>query len=434
VRPRRALPPAILLGGAVTTLSVARSLGSAGVEVVILSDDVTDCLGRHSRYCRRYVHFGPEAGVDVKDRWMDWIAGFDEPAVVLPCCDEGVELVARHRRTLIDAGHLPIEAADDVLLTMLDKTKTYRLAAAIGVVAPRMVTAHRPDDTSAALDEGLTFPCAVKPTRSDAAVRKLPGYKSSKGTVVHDDAELAAAVGILFSVDVGALITEIIPGGDDRFCSYYTYLDEEGEPLLHFTKRKPRQFPIAFGTGTYHVTKWQPDVAELGLRFFQGVGLRGLGNVEFKRDERDGQLKLIECNPRFTMANGLARLAGIDFALLAYNRLVGRGLPPLESFRDDVSLWFPREDLRALRAYRASGELSTTEWLRTVAHVQHFPTFAWSDPKPWLAGVRAGLRRMGAGARRPAVPSPAAPAVPSPAAPAVPSGDDRGGPAATSTP
>jgi D-aspartate ligase len=391
---RRAAPtPAVLLGGAETSLSVARSLGGTGVPVTILGDGATNCLARRSRFCHEYVHFDPREPGDIKTRWLDWLTRHD-PAVVLPCSDDGVELVARHRKELVEVGHRPIEAADDVLLTMLDKQSTYRLAAEIGVTAPRTVTAYSRDEARLALDQGLTYPCAVKPTRSDTFVRLLPGYKTPKGTVVHNDDELGATLDLMTSAGVGALVTEIIPGSDDRFCSYYSYLDETGQPLVHFTKRKPRQYPIAFGLGTFHVTKWQPDVAALGLKFFKGVGLRGLGNVEFKRDERDGELKLIECNARFTMANGLAALAGIDFALLAYNRLVGLELPPLATFRDDVCMWFPRQDLRALRAYKAAGQLSTTEWLRTLAHRQHFPTFQWSDPVPSAVGAVGAVRRM----------------------------------------
>lgn len=385
----------MLLGGAVTTLSVARSLGRAGVAVTILADGYTNCLARRSRFCHRYVHFDSHDGAGVKARWLDWLVSCGEPAVVLPCGDEGVELVARNRSVLVGAGHLPIEAADDVLLTMLDKQRTYQLAAELGVAAPRTVTAHSPDDVAGAAEAGLSYPCAVKPTRSDILMRSLPQYKSAKGTVVHNEAELDAAVRPLVSVGVGALITELIVGGDDRHCSYYSYLDENGEPLLHFTKRKPRQYPIGFGSGTFHVTKWQPDVAAVGLKLFQGLGLRGMGNVEFKRDARDGAIKLVECTPRFTMANELVRLAGIDLALVAYNRLVGRPLPPLGTARDDLYLWFPPQDVRALRAYREAGQLTTGQWLRSLARTPHFPTFQWRDPVPSLVGARGALRQMG---------------------------------------
>ena len=91
---------------------------------------------------------------------------------------------------------------------------------------------------------------------------------------------------------------EFIPGGDDRHCSYYTYIDETGNPLFHFTKRLLRRHRANEGGATYHITDWNPEVAEKGLRLLQHVGLRGLGNVEFKRDPRDGELKLIEVNAR----------------------------------------------------------------------------------------------------------------------------------------
>ena len=382
--------PAVLLGGAVTALSTARSLGADGVGVTILSDGANDCLARRSRFCRRYIHY--ELSHDIRAEWLAWLQEA-EGAVVLPCSDLGVEFIAHHRAELLAAGHLPAEGNDDVMLAMLDKQRTYDMALSLGIGAPRTVTAHTHDDVAEGFRSGLSFPLAVKPTRSDILLRNAPDFTNPKGTVVHDEAELHAYLGGLFEAGVGGLVTEIIPGDDERYCSYYSYLDDDGEPLVHFTKRKPRQYPIEFGLGTFHLTKWQPDVADVGLRFLQGVGLRGLGYVEFKRDARDEQLKVIECNPRFSMANGLAARAGVDFALLAYDRLVGAERPPVVSFRDGVCMWFPKEDLRALRAYRAKHMLTTGAWLRSLAHVPHFPTFQWNDPVPFLAGVRGAMRR-----------------------------------------
>jgi predicted ATP-grasp superfamily ATP-dependent carboligase len=130
----------------------------------------------------------------------------------------------------------------------------------------------------------------------------------------------------------------------------------------------------------------------VGQALFQGMGLRGLASAEFKKDERDGEYKLIECTPRFTMSNELVRRSGIDLALVAYNRLVGLPLPPVATFRDNLRLWFPRDDMRALRAYRRAGLLSTTQWLRTLARPPHLPTFSWRDPLPSLAGAKTRWR------------------------------------------
>ena len=62
-----------------------------------------------------------------------------------------------------------------------------------------------------------------------------------------------------------------------------------------------RVYPVTSGPGCHHITDWIPELREPALRLFRQAGLRGLANVEFKRDDRDGQLKLIECNARFPL-------------------------------------------------------------------------------------------------------------------------------------
>jgi predicted ATP-grasp superfamily ATP-dependent carboligase len=190
------------------------------------------------------------------------------------------------------------------------------------------------------------------------------------------------------------LVTELIPGREDAHCSYYTYIDEHGEPLFHFTKRKLRQYPSNFGLGTYHITDWNPEVAEMGLRFFQGIGYRGIGNVEFKRDARDGSLKLIECNARLTLVTEMITLSGIDMGLFIYNRLTGRPLPPVENYRKGLRVLRPIVDIQAFRSSHKRGEMSFWEWLRTLLHRQHFLYFRWSDPVPSLMAVHPFMRRQ----------------------------------------
>ncbi len=383
-------PPAVLLGGTANALSAARSLGAVGVQVTILGDGVADCLARRSRFCHRYVHF--ERSESLHDRWLDCLERHGS-SVVLPCCDAGALFLARHRSAVAGFGHLPAEGNDEATLVMLDKQRTYDKAAELGIGAPRTFTATSLGDAERALETGLSLPCAVKPTSSDVLLRRAPHFHRPKGALFTNTDDLRTYVGALLAHDVGALVTEVIPGSDDRYCSYNTYLDGEGEPLVHFTKRKPRQYPPDFGLGTFHETVWLPTVAETGLRFFQGIGATGFANIEFKQDERDGELKVIECNPRFTMANGLAVRAGVDFAVLAYDRVVGNERAPIVSFREHLTLWFPPQDVRAFRAYRARGQLTTRAWLRTLARFPVFPTFSWRDPVPSLVGARSSLRR-----------------------------------------
>jgi predicted ATP-grasp superfamily ATP-dependent carboligase len=378
-------PPALLLGGGSIAVSVARSLGRLGVEVHATGDLVWDVV-RHSRYCTSFT----ELGSGMEER-LEWLERGPRGAVLLPCDDDGLELVARHRDRLVELGYVPVEADDAVLLDMLDKHRTYELAAKAGVPAPRTVTVRTEEDAERAATE-IGFPCALKPVHSHQFAAIYGPHK--KVWVVSDPDELRENLARMVDLELEMLVTEILPGRDDQYISYYSYLDERGEPLFHFTKRKLRQYPIRFGLACYQVTVWDEEVAALGLRFFQGVGLRGIGNVEFKRDPRDGVLKLIECNHRFTAANDLVRASGIDVAELTYKRLAGLPVPRFESFREGVHMWHAAEDVRALIAYRQAGELTLGRWALSLLHPQHFPVLDFGDMKPALANYRRMVQRV----------------------------------------
>jgi D-aspartate ligase len=285
---------------------------------------------------------------------------------------------------------LPIEADGEALLVALDKEATYRRARELGVPAPNTVCVRTTDDVATAASN-LDFPFAVKPVSSHRFWETLrwndPELVAAwavhpKGIVLDDKDQFLELVEPLVALGIEVLATEVVVGLDSAYTSYYTYLDTDGEPLCHFTKRKLRQLPIHFGTGTFHQTKWQPDVADLGLRLCQGLGLRGICNVEFKRDSRSGELRLIECNARLTASDALERKAGLDLPWIAYSRALGAPVTVPSQFSDGLCLWLPLDDLRAFRSYWRAGELSTTEWLASLAHRQSFTVFDLSDIGP----------------------------------------------------
>ena len=325
---------------------------------------------------------------------MQWLATGPRRGVLLPCSDEALEMIVRNRAMLVELGYRPFEVDDRVALAMLDKARTYALARRLGISAPQTLTVRGPDDIARVGDE-IGFPCALKPLHSHVFQRHRGGR--TKAFVVAGEDELRARVLEMRAVGVEMLATEIIPGADDQLRCYYTYLDERGRPLFHFTKRMIRQFPVGFGTGSYHITSWDPEVVRVGLAFVQGAGVRGLAHVELKRDPRDGALKFIECNHRFTAPNELIRVAGLDLALFVYNRLAGRPAVLPSSYQTGVRLWHPVEDARAFATLRRRGEITLVEWLASVARPAHVPVFRWKDPNPSL---RTGLRRALRLARR----------------------------------
>ena len=385
-----AIRPAILMGGAMgNALSVARSLGRRGVPVYLLGDspDV------HSRFARQLSV--PAAGSH-QEAWARFLLGPEAAplhgAVLLSCSDAGLEVLIDHRAEL--ASRYVLDVSDPVAQrALLDKLSTYEAAREAGVPTPRFWTAASLEGVLSRQDE-YVYPLMVKPLYSHR-FQAVFGCKFFRAGTID---ELAAAYERTRLHGLEVVILEEIPGPDDRLCSYYTYLDEHGEPLADFTKRIVRRFPENQGLACYHVTDWNPEVRDLGLRLFRHVGLRGVGNIEFKRDARDGLLKVIECNARFTAGNPLLAASGYDLALFVYNRLCGLPQPQLRgrAYEEGLHLWFPRQDVHAFLELHAKGRLSVSGWLASLAHRQVVPFFSWDDPVPFAVETARLAGRAGA--------------------------------------
>jgi predicted ATP-grasp superfamily ATP-dependent carboligase len=382
------LPPAILLGGEIIAVSAARSLARTGVEVIALGESREPV--QWSRHCSRFVDMG--TGRPARERYLKWlVTEGPRRGVLIACVDDALELLVRDEATLRGHGYQLVECDTAVLAALLDKHRTYELCREVGVPAPRTALVRDAEAAERAARE-FPYPCALKPLHSHRFAEHFGIL--AKVVRIESREELVSAFDRMLSLGLEMLVTEIIPGRDDRFRSYYTYMDADGRPLFHLTKGKLRQWPIEFGLATYQLTVWEPEVARLGLRFFEAARLRGLGNIEFKHDPRDGAWKLIECNARLTAATEQVRIAGIDLPLLVYNRVTGRPDPPLDGFRDGVYFWHPVEDVKAMLAYRRAGQLSVRGWARSLMHRQHFAMASLDDPMPTVRTIGRRARNL----------------------------------------
>jgi predicted ATP-grasp superfamily ATP-dependent carboligase len=381
------LPDAILLGGDANALSAARSLGRLGVKVHVINE--SDSPLRSSRYCN-WISMPHDC--TPQDSWTRFLLGSDSEflrgAVLLAFSDSALQLLADNRAAL--SHKFKLDNSDPAAqMALLNKLSTYESALAAGVPTPKFWIAQSRSQVIS-LRDSLVFPLIVKPLLAHRAKKQF-GQKHAQVT---NFAELLRALDAENAAGVEVLMMEIIPGPDDRLCSYYTYLDENGTPLFNFTKRIIRRYPVGMGPACYHITDWVPEIVEQSQRLFRHVGLRGLANVEFKKDERDGLYKLIECNARFTAANCLVAASGFDLSAFVYRRIVGLPQEPLKNFKRGLRLWDPAVDCLSFIQQWRQGDLGLAKWIGTLLHRQTFAYFAWSDPMPSISRGRKLIRMM----------------------------------------
>jgi D-aspartate ligase len=385
--------PVVILGGKENALSLVRSLGRLGISVSVSGPD--DCWALGSKFCM--ARYPVLEGMSPKKFWTSLLLGDDAtittPHVILPCCDMSLEFVAEHEVTL--RKRFVFDGADAAQrLALLDKQRTLELAADAGTAAPKFWPVAREFGSDDEF-EGCQFPLIVKP-KNTFAFAKVFGRKFF--LVQDSPVELRQRIQEAHDHGFDVSVVEQIPGPDDLLSSYYTYIDETGTPLFHFTKRVFRRYPVNSGGATYHTTEWLPETAQEGLKFFRNTGFRGLGNIEFKRDPRDGKLKIIEVNARFTAAEELAVQAGAPIDLIVYCHLTGQPVPTFEVYEADKRFWYPVKDFLSFLQMRQAGQLGLRGWVSSLNFSRHVsPLFDLSDLKPGVTAATAIVHKVLAG-------------------------------------
>jgi D-aspartate ligase len=385
------LVDAVVLRTSPNSLSVVRSLGRAGLKVVVAATG-SDAAVLRSRYVERFEHL-PE----IDDRSI----GFYLPSLVRPgdrpflmaTGDQDAMLVAKHRERLAERFCFvspPLEALEGIV----DKARLYTTARAHGIPHPAFHVVSETPDIDEAIARVAT-PCYVKP----ALAHEWRRFRRGKLQRADSPAELRRILAEFVALRLTAIPIEIIPGDDGEVHSVTTYIDRHGRPVAWRTKRKIRQFPVDAGDGCAQEITDEPAVAELGLRLLAICGHRGPATVEFRRDSRDGRFVLMEINARTILGQEMIARSGLDAALLAYHDARGLELPATGAARPVRWIFFG-PDFRAFKELHKRGAITTWQWLKSLMACRSYAYLALDDLGPWLARIAMWIGRRARGRSR----------------------------------
>jgi predicted ATP-grasp superfamily ATP-dependent carboligase len=381
------IPRAIVVGGQAPGLAAVRSLGRRGVSVALASYSASD-PARRSRFVDKVF--------DVPDPLMDE-AGFVEHlasaatdwrgSVLLASCDQSALALARWKDTLAEifrVGSPNLSAVE----RFVDKQHTYRLAAEVGVPAPRTVT---PRDRRAAEDAiaGFAFPVLIKPSLGHA-------FERAFGTKMFEVADPAAALraydqSVAHGLEV--MIQEIIEGPPELGVNHIV-LAVEGELVAQFTARKIRNWPAEYGSPSAVVSAWIPEVTDATRALLAAVKYDGFACAEYKLDRKDGRYKLMEVNVRHNLSGALAPRCGVDFPWLHYQVTAGLPVATPNRFKEGVYWVDSLRDLRHLG--RRIGMRALSAFFRPYIARGPDARWAWSDPAPFAdAAIRLAGKFLG---------------------------------------
>jgi D-aspartate ligase len=372
-------PAAIVLDCAyVNGLSAIRSLAAIGVPVIAL-DHRRQALGLRSRLATPVVcpdpHEQPEDFAAVLGEICD---ALPHGAVAFPAGDDYLVAVSR---SVPAALRLPF-GPRDLIEPIQAKRFQYDAAARAGVLVP--ATFHPADEASAVQAAGqLRYPAVMKPSLG-------AGFKRRHGiplVVASTPAELLDAYRL--GAEFGPMLQEQIPGGDDCLWTVGSYVDPHGAVPGIFCGRKLLQAPARVGTCRVGVAEWDEGAVAGACRLLHELGFHGISQVEYKRDPRDGTLRLMEVNARLWQWHSLAAACGVDLAQMAYRDAVGEPVTPATSRAAGRRKWVAL--VRHLRESRRE-RLGLRRTLAPLRPPFTEPVLSLRDPMPAVHQVLGALR------------------------------------------
>jgi D-aspartate ligase len=358
-------------------LGIVRSLGRLGIPVYYVHASWWE-PAFSSRYCRgRHLlnieRVSPEEGIA---RLLEIGRKLGGRPILIPTTDQWTTWVAEHAAALEEAYRFPCQDAS-LVRTLCDKSRMQDLAHQIGVPTAQAVVPHSKEDVERFLETAV-FPVMVKATDAGSFRRDTGGTKF----VIQTPGELLAVYAKAEDCEnPNFLIQEFIPGDDWMFDGYF---DKNSECVFGVTGKKIRRFPVNTGVTSLGICLRNETVEKTTAHFMKAIGYRGILDIGYRYDRRDGQYKVLDVNPRIGCTFRLfAADNGLDVARMLYLDMTGQAIPAWQAV--EGRKWIVEDfDLYSALRSRRDHSLSLKEWAESLRGVQEAACFALDDPLPFL--------------------------------------------------
>jgi len=384
----------VLDGDMTPALTVTRSLGRLGLDIVVASHEDNPIAG-YSKYARKTLTY-PNP-LEAEHEFLQWckdVVADGEYSLIVPVTERTVVPLQAFPGS--PAEHKIAIAPNDALAVVLDKHRTMLIAIEEGIRVPE---SHSISDMQqlAPLRDRLQMPVVIKPARSIGSNDKERIHLSVE--YAFDLSEVHSKVeGFLRYGDV--LLQEFVRGqgvGIELIASH-------GEVLYAFQHLRLHEVPLTGGGSSLRTSvPIEPELLDASKKLISRLKWHGVAMVEFKWQADKRICTLMEINGRFWGSLPLATAAGADFPAMLYELSThGRifDWPEAKSgvycrkLSSDIawheSVW-RREAPNGMFEYPSAGSI-LRDWLRIFLPRHHFDVQQWSDPIPGFVDIKRILQ------------------------------------------
>jgi D-aspartate ligase len=359
-------------------LGITRTLGRMGVPIYHV-DASNTATAFHSRYSRGRFVWDTEKATPVETvAFLTEVASsIGRRAILIPTSDATAMLVADHAETLGKHFDFPCNETN-LVRSLCSKREMYTLVKRHGI--PTAETAFPESrDEMMECSSNMQFPIMAKgifATDLERTAGKRMFLVPDRRSLI----DLWDAHRDHFRSNF--ILQEFIPGATDACWIFNGYFDRNSESRAEFTGRKLRQYPADGGLTSLGECARNETIARMTRNLVQAVGYRGVLDIDYRYDARDGQYKVLDINPRVGATFRLfVGASGMDVVRAMYLDLTRQPVEPAPA--PEGRRWMVEDcDLMSsLHAFR-NGKLALRDWLKSYRGVAETGIFAIDDPLP----------------------------------------------------
>ena len=335
-------------------LATVRSLGRRRVKVEV-APIIETSLARFSRYCSAFLPC-PNPRYSLRD-FVEFIAEVSDKYRIIFCCGDDASYLALSRYRNILPQHIaslfpPYESVE----IAFNKTKTLKLAQKLEIPIPVTFVISDAAELNK-VGSLINYPVIAK-GQSNCIWKNNKLIPRSKTYYISNIEELIAVCRKEYHTrGEFPLIQEYLSGEE---VGVFLLLNR-GKIRAIFAHRRVLSYDPAGGASVIRESIDLPkQLCEFSIKLLETLKWHGLAMVEFKKDERDGEFKLMEINGRIWGSLALAISSGVDFPWLFYQMTTNGDITPVTSYKVGVrQSYLPAAIIAAYRAWRNRNKLKS---------------------------------------------------------------------------
>jgi predicted ATP-grasp superfamily ATP-dependent carboligase len=377
-------------------LGVIRAYGRAGIPVVAM--DTHRSVGTFSKYARYRCCPDPAFQEDAFiESLLEERKEYAFNPLLFPTNDHWAMAVSRHKEKLESLFYV-MTPNYECLQKIIDKKTFYQLSAEKSFNIPKTYKINDIFRRSVSIKYPIVAKPVARRVSSNDPIQKDNHrlFDRLRLTRIENDTELEAFLRN-YSDKNHFLFQEDVQGGVDRMYTVGIYADQNSDVLAVFTGRKLRGKNPLYGDCIVGQIEQVPsELIQETKRLVKEFGYTGVAEVEYKRDARDGEFRLIEVNLRSWSWIGITPYCDVNLLLIAYEDMVnGRKIYAVSRKETGSVKWMRAIDdfNNCLWQYRKKGfpeaSMHISSWISSTFKGNKIimEDFSIIDPVPTLWGI-----------------------------------------------